>query len=445
MKVSISHLGVLNHAEFSLGDLTLLCGDNNTGKTYATYALFGFLANWRHHLSVDIPDQTVDSLLNDGLVRIDIARIAEQSTDIIRSGCDAYVKSLSDVFASNQDRFENTEFHISPDDGTLTIVPKRPLLRKLGTAEATLMSLSKEQDDPHLTIAFQTSELQTWSRDLVKLVVSSEILDLLFDRLFPRPFIASAERTGATMFRSELDAGRPQKTLFDSRDPDYPLPVEQNIDFIRRIERITKRTSFIAKDHQHILKEFSDIIGGEYLVDENDPIYFRPAHRLLSLTMDESSSAVRALLVIGLYLRHVARPGDLLMIDEPELNLHPRNQRRIARLFARLMNIGIRVFATTHSDYVVKELNTLIMLNQDSPHRRRIAEAEGYQREELLDPNRVNVYVAERSQPRAEGSPRGYTLLPASIDPGIGIEVRSFDETINKMNEIQEAILWESW
>ena len=62
------------------------------------------------------------------------------------------------------------------------------------------------------------------------------------------------------------------------------------------------------------------------------------------------------------------------MADEPELNLHPANQRRIARLFARLVNLGVKVFITTHSDYIVKELNTLIMLNHDKPHLKRIAE-----------------------------------------------------------------------
>jgi predicted ATPase len=38
----------LRQAEFSLGDLTIICGANNTGKTYATYALYGFLESWRN-------------------------------------------------------------------------------------------------------------------------------------------------------------------------------------------------------------------------------------------------------------------------------------------------------------------------------------------------------------------------------------------------------------
>ena len=44
MEIKIKNLGVLKQAEFTLGDLTIICGGNNTGKTYATYALFGFLS-----------------------------------------------------------------------------------------------------------------------------------------------------------------------------------------------------------------------------------------------------------------------------------------------------------------------------------------------------------------------------------------------------------------
>jgi AAA15 family ATPase/GTPase len=144
---------------------------------------------------------------------------------------------------------------------------------------------------------------------------------------------------------------------------DYALPVKSNVDFTRQLEDLAKRDSFMVRKYPEILNEFADIIGGEYLVTKSDELYFVPKGKRIKLTMDESSSAVRSLLDIGFYLRHVAAPGDLLMVDEPELNLHPENQRRVAILFSKLVNIGIKVFITTHSDYIIKELNTLIMLN----------------------------------------------------------------------------------
>ena len=103
------------------------------------------------------------------------------------------------------------------------------------------------------------------------------------------------------------------------------------------------------------------------------------------------------------------------MVDEPELSLHPKNQRRIARLFARLANLGVKVFITTHSDYIVKELNTLIMLNHDTPHLKRVAEENGYQKSELINVDQVKVYVAEEAlMPLEEGQKRrrkGHTLV----------------------------------
>lgn len=181
------------------------------------------------------------------------------------------------------------------------------------------------------------------------------------------------------------------------------------------------------------------------MITNNDELYYIPKGKKLRLSMDESSSAVRSLLDIGFYLRHEARIGDLLIVDEPELNLHPENQRRIAKLFARLINIGIKVFITTHSDYIIKEVNTLIMLNHNKPHLKQIAAEEGYRQEELLSANQVKVYIAEKALKMLKGQKRKTkfnTLTPAKIDHKMGIEARSFDTTIENMNRIQTAIIW---
>jgi len=161
--------------------------------------------------------------------------------------------------------------------------------------------------------------------------------------------------------------------------------------------------------------------------------------------MVESSSAVRSLLDIGFYLRHIAKPGDMLIVDAPELNLHPENQRRIARLFVRLVNIGIKVFITTHSDYIIKELNTLIMLNKRNTYTNRIAAEEKYNENEFLPADKLKVFVAEDQLILKDGNKRKIlckSLTPADITAELGIEVKSFDTTIDDMNRIQEALVW---
>jgi predicted ATPase len=46
MKFRFEKLGCIEKAEIELGDLTILCGDNNAGKTYISYAIYGFLTAW---------------------------------------------------------------------------------------------------------------------------------------------------------------------------------------------------------------------------------------------------------------------------------------------------------------------------------------------------------------------------------------------------------------
>jgi len=123
----------------------------------------------------------------------------------------------------------------------------------------------------------------------------------------------------------------------------HPLPLKTNVDFIQWYDTFFG-SSFVFEHHPDVLAAFGEIVGGEYRVTHNDDLYYVPKGTGVELTMDEGSSSVHSLLDVGFYLKHQTQPGDLLMVDEPELNLHPENQRRVARLFARLVNIGIKVF-----------------------------------------------------------------------------------------------------
>ncbi|NER23139.1 MAG: ATP-binding protein [Symploca sp. SIO1C2] len=458
MKVKVTNLGVLKQAEFILGDLTIICGGNNTGKTYATYALFGFLSTWRRMLPIPISNDNIEQLLANGVIRLDLQEYIKQYEQIVTKGCQAYTQQLPKVFAAQAERFKKTDFQVSLDIKNVRLVDSFEVTMRAVNAELFAITKSEESTELVITLLVEQEKI-TIPLNIIIRIITDALKDILFSQLFPRPFIASAERTGAAIFRQELNFARnrlleemgqadtniaPMELLFKDYD-DYALPVKTNVEFTRQLETIVKKSSFLAQNHPDILADFADIIGGEYTVNRNDELYYVPKGKRLKLTMDESSSAVRSLLDIGFYLRHEAQLGDLLMVDEPELNLHPENQRRVARLFARLVNLGIKVFITTHSDYIIKELNTLIMLNHDKPNLKRIAEEEGYRSEELISAEKLKVYIAEEASIKLEGKTRKtkhHTLTPANIDPELGIEARSFDTTIETMNRIQEAIVW---
>jgi ABC-type multidrug transport system ATPase subunit len=458
MKIKIKNLGALKQAEFTLGDLTIICGGNNTGKTYATYALFGFLHTWKEMLSIEISNDKINQLLADGVINIDIQEYVRQAEPITSKACQTYTQQLAKIFAAPPEQFKEAEFDVKFDVKNISFADKYS--REIGSANTKFFSITKKQESTELvvTLLVEKEKIEI-PAEFIKRIIADALKEIIFTQFFPNPFIASAERTGAAIFRKELNFARnrlleemsksgknydPMELLFNVYQ-DYALPVEQNVDFTRELETIFKKRSFIAEQYPEVLAEFASIIGGEYVVTRDDELFYVPKGKRVKLSMDASSSAVRSLLDIGFYLKHEAQSGDLLMVDEPELNLHPENQRCVARLFARLMNLGIKIFITTHSDYIIKELNTLIMLNHNKPHIKRIAEEEGYREKELLSSEKVKVYIAEETLIKVDGNSKKtkcQTLTPAKIDSELGIEARSFDTTIETMNRIQEAIVW---
>ena len=459
LKIRLKNFGILKHAEFSLGDLTVICGENNTGKTYAAYALHGFLQLWRGLIDFGVSGAQVRRLLTDGRIKIGLGGYVEKADRLLAAACKQYTEQLDDVFATTEDRFRNSEFHIQTE--AINIRDKE-FTHEIGIIVARFLAYSKKKGSENVTVNLvMDKEIgQQIDPDFVKGAINFIIAHSIFYDSFPLPFVSSAERTGAAVFRRELnfDGNRrleriglaseqtdPQDLLFDSYQF-YPLPIEENVDFIHQLEDIQLGKSFITREHPEVLKDFDDIIGGKYTITQYGELCYVPKGTRLKLTMVESSGAVRSLVDLGFYLRHVVEKGNLLMVDAPESNLHPANQRRIARLFARLVNLGVKVFITTHSDYIVKELNTLIMLNHDKPHLKRIAKENGYRQSELIRSDQVKVYMTQEAlMPLEEGQKRrrrGLTLVEADVDPVLGIEARSFDDTINEMNRIQSDIVW---
>ncbi len=287
-------------------------------------------------------------------------------------------------------------------------------------------------------------------------LIARVVTAICFAPVIPKPFIVSTERTGAVIFQAALNiansrvvelAGKmPTGQLLERLYPvSYPLPVHDNIEFVNSLAGMQTRESELLKAHPDILNDFEDLIGGSYQL-QNNTVYFLPkGTRGVRLSMSESSSAVRSLVILGFYLKHIAVPGELLMIDEPELNLHPANQRKLARLLVRLVNAGIRVFVTTHSDYIIKEFNTLIMrfAGGEGPHK--LPRMARYTDKDILDSQKVRVYMLREDRVRKSGNVRRSlvpTLCEADISSTLGIAVPSFDETIDDMNAIQESLYY---
>jgi predicted ATPase len=67
-----------------------------------------------------------------------------------------------------------------------------------------------------------------------------------------------------------------------------------------------------------------------------------------------------------------SKPGDLVMIENPEAHLHPRGQFLIGELFARAAASGIQLIIETHSDHVLNGIRVAVREGLVAPTAVRI-------------------------------------------------------------------------
>ena len=137
-----------------------------------------------------------------------------------------------------------------------------------------------------------------------------------------------------------------------------------------------------------------------------------------TFTLDHTSSMVSELAPLILFLKYLLTSDDLLILEEPESHLHPGAQRQMARGIARLVNAGIRVIITTHSDMFVAQINNLLRLSHASS---RWIREHNFQPQDCLRQDQIGAFLFHYDQTLG-----GSVIDPLEIDPETGIDEEEF-------------------
>ena len=160
---------------------------------------------------------------------------------------------------------------------------------------------------------------------------------------------------------------------------DSPMPVLSGVlgDFLGQLVELASTTSMRREsedDNDLALRMEQALLPGTVRVERSEIDYpsfvYRPDGWQRDLPLMNASSMVSELAPVVLYLRHVVRPGDLLIIEEPESHLHPAMQVEFIRQLAVAVKSGIRILITTHSEWVLEELANLVRLSELPAERR---------------------------------------------------------------------------
>lgn len=139
------------------------------------------------------------------------------------------------------------------------------------------------------------------------------------------------------------------------------------------------------------------ILHGNLTVSDEGEISYHVSEDT-ELGFNESSSAIKTLAPLVFYLRYSAGQFNLLFVDEPELNLHPKNQILLAKVFVKMINAGLRLVISTHSDYIIREINNMIMADGLNKAGDKIFTNKGYDESLCLSQDKFAPYLFQKGK-----------------------------------------------
>ncbi len=437
MKIEIKNLGVIHEGEVDLSKgLTIFTGPNSSGKSYMSYLIYGVY----DYINSDSKKQLLAEEIAKNLSTSDRKKIQELALTNLLSDSNFYKKikgkvlqclnqatkdEKAEIFGKSIEKWDwnikSSNQQISGDFGKTDFKDLGSVI--LSVAGIVLLILA-EKEMNQLDLNRKINSL--FSIDYMKFS-------------FPNRFFMPAERTALTMVAKEiqkekaskldeiarrLQSGKNLDEIKNRIKPRYPLAIADYISWVNDLHLITEKKGAFAELADEIEKL---MLGGKIATDPFGDIYFKPRNSTEKLDLHLSSSLVKSLSSLILYLRHQAKEGDSIIIDEPELNLHPDSQILVAQALAKIVNAGFKLIISTHSDFIIKEFNNLIMLNKAKKDE-VFVKSFSYSSDMLLDKKNISAYFFNEN--RVKKIPIQKT----------GVSVSSMNKAIDSIDEKMELI-----
>ena len=229
--------------------------------------------------------------------------------------------------------------------------------------------------------ASEWTDDETWPAVYVNVI--GLLMDLLIHQMFGnfdlRAFYLPADRTGVMNAHTAIVSAVVDSAPMAGLRPITHTPLLSGVsaDFLSQLIRID-RSPIWGTTRRRVDRHNADrpieqkILRGTIGIERSELINYphftyRPNGWKEDLPMMHASSMVSELAPVVLYLRHLVRPGNVLIIEEPESHLHPAAQVEFTRQLAKLVQQGYRVIITTHSEWILEELANVVQRSQLPP------------------------------------------------------------------------------
>ena len=452
VEISVRNFGPIAEADLDLRPLTVFVGPSNTGKTYLSvliYALHrifeGFLefpltayviASLPSHLSQSSLSNTkaVAEQIQNLQEKLYGKREAFRFSDLpeeIRNSVAQCILNYSNYFSGELERCFDLD--------SVSELIRSPGNQNHKTT-VSLIASEENRDLWSVKIGISQSEVSTHGAINEKMILPPQgvktLKNIRFDEdLLPgsfslireqlqRPYYLPAARSGIIQSHRVIASSLVARSTRAGLEPFPEVPTLSGVvaDFMQQIILYGERYRPDDGMNQIANTLTTDVLAGQIIMNSSATGYpeflYRPQGTEQDMRLTRSSSMVSELAPLVLFIRGLVRPGDTLIIEEPEAHLHPAAQTQIAATLARLVRAGVRVIVTTHSDFMLQEVGNLMRVGM-------LKEKDALKKEtnDWLLPEEVGAWHFQKDQPVKE----------IKFDHTVGIEPEDYEDVTESL------------
>ncbi|MCK9639587.1 MAG: ATP-binding protein [Prolixibacteraceae bacterium] len=461
MKLTINNFGPVkgkqNYQIDLSKDFTLVTGGNGLGKTYLGYIIYGLIKRInepfsRKNLSDIFGDIESTKLSKDNPISFDL------SFENVRSLLDSLVISYKESIHVYMgiDRHSANMLFKDLSIEFLNLEAKYDQFLK-NSAERTInfggfgsMTILKDENTSLIKISVSNEKItaeypmKMFLNTFFSIFICERVL---INNYIRRVFYIPVERNSLYTFSKELSLKRSEmidkmQSLLLEKDKEHEVPnyLRKNAgrypeaieDALRQAQDLTQLTKNDAdQDFINLAAEIEkEILHGEIIVNSEGEVEFAPnMNRRKRVPVHLSASFIKTISSIIFFLKHIATKGDMVMIDEPEMNLHPNLQILFARILAQISNSGVKVWMSTHSDYIISELNNLCLVGVLNEKEKQEETAKwGYKPADYLDKSKMQAFYLNGEKYQTQVKIENLKIGDH------GVDIASIDNCLNNLN-----------
>ena len=344
----IEDFAKIKRADISLSDLIVFVGNNNSGKTLAMQLLYGLRKTlWDYNVTAlgakrsEINGQTLIRCDGEWFrnVEVDVNRhLAENKLNIIK---EIFGKSMPIGKICFHLEFDENEFYVSST-----------LISQLGQEENVVVDIDS-------IFYYEGNAVRKFSRSIVLKHENEENIGVV--RTIWRDLLC--KNLSSNQSQLFLPASRSGLQLLyryyfvNVEESNLVTPME---DFLQFLQLYTANAHL--DDARQKLVTFGEdrLIGGK-IQQKGEETFYIDKKENVPIPLYLASSMIHELTPF-LKALSASKQIDCLYCDEVENSLHPLLQREMARWIIRMVNAGMQVVVSSHSDTMASRLNNLLML-----------------------------------------------------------------------------------